>query len=142
MLQRRLGSTSKFDCSSSLVGLVFLESSVIYTMVAIPLGHLADKHANSSVYLKHMLGADTPASMVPRIDHLYSGLGFVMLFGTFVMLGPYNIGFDMGDIFDNWIGIFAAMTLKGLGSAFGIAGNCSANLQPMHCTQMVVCGCV
>lgn len=57
-MQRRLGSTSKFNASSSVVGLVFLESSLVYTLVASPIGLLADKYSKDTVFLKHTLGLE------------------------------------------------------------------------------------
>lgn len=96
-------SESPFHASSTVVGLIFMQSSVIYTLITYPIGWICDKYlAGNGRLLKWALA-----------------FGFVNLGFCFVLMGPFKLGgLDLGAL-DGWVAVNVAMIFKGVGSAFG-----------------------
>jgi len=88
-----------FDYNSSLIGLLFMASSVSYIVTSIPTGYLLDNSKGNSSLFK-----------------IIQGIGFVALVACFGILGPiYFEGFESA--FNNPPSAWAAMILKGIGSS-------------------------
>ena len=92
-----------FNCSSTVVGLIFMLSSVVYTLLAYPVGHACDtRWKGKSRTLKWMLS-----------------LSMFFLFLCFAVLGPFRVGaIDFRPI-DGYPSVLLAMTFKGIGSSLG-----------------------
>jgi len=107
-LSYRLGKGSSFDMSSTMVGVWFMISSIVYVIASVPVGWLVDRHKDNSCVFKSMIA-----------------FGFFLLFLTFTFLGPLKLPGGDGntnpiDMFDSigWVGF--AMCLKGIGSAVSV----------------------
>ena len=95
---------SPFNSSSTIVGLVFMASSVVYTFVTYPVGHFSDtRWQGKSQVLKFVLA-----------------ISMFSLFVCFALLGPFRLGntLDLKSL-DGWFSVSVAMAFKGLGSALG-----------------------
>ena len=93
-----------FNCSSTVVGLVFMASSVVYTFVTYPVGYFSDtRWKGKSRVLKFVLA-----------------VSMFSLFLCFALLGPFRVGqvVDLKSL-DGWFSVSVAMAFKGLGSALG-----------------------
>ena len=118
-LARRLGDahpfaapsrrhTEGFEWSESTIGLFFMLSSILYTLVSIPVGYVIDVFAGNSMVLK-----------------LIQALGFLVLAVCFFLLGPGIVpGLPAAEddaVFDTFNlcipAIVSAMVAKGIGSA-------------------------
>eukprot|EP00947_MAST-08B_sp_MAST-8B-sp1_P002560 g2560.t1 len=92
-----------FNYDSGMIGLFFSFSSVTYVVTSVPIGWLVDRYPGSVFVFKGV-----------------QGVGFVLLFLTFFLLGPFNLpfipqGFETAL---NTVGaVAAAMVFKGIGSA-------------------------
>mmetsp|Transcript_37540 Transcript_37540/g.72275 ORF Transcript_37540/g.72275 Transcript_37540/m.72275 type:complete len:502 (-) Transcript_37540:100-1605(-) len=87
-----------FNYNSSLVGLVFMASSLSYTITSIPTGYILDIYKGQSGVFKTV-----------------QGLGFVTLMACFALLGPVQIK-GLSSAFNNVPSGWIAMVLKGVGS--------------------------
>ncbi len=93
-----------FNSSSTVVGLVFMASSIIYTLVTYPVGYFSDtRWKGRSRVLKFVLA-----------------ISMFSLFVCFALLGPFRLGpsLDLKSL-DSWFSVSVAMAFKGLGSALG-----------------------
>ena len=123
-----------------MVGLAFLEAGLVYMIVVIPIGHWTERRTDDSRFLKNMIGdlnhKNASACLSVEVSlpnqNCVVGSGFFCLFLCFFILGPWNVGFDTGPLFGNWAGVFIAMTLEGLGSALGFAGESYKLLAPAN----------
>mmetsp|Transcript_18818 Transcript_18818/g.26222 ORF Transcript_18818/g.26222 Transcript_18818/m.26222 type:complete len:526 (-) Transcript_18818:100-1677(-) len=97
-LEYRLDS-DPINYSSSLVGLVFMSSSLSYTLSSIPCGYLVDRHRGNSDLCKNV-----------------QATGLFTLFLTFALLGPIAVE-GLVSLFNNVPSVWIAMVLKGIGSA-------------------------
>ena len=90
--------------SASMTGLVFMASSIAYTLTSIPVGMSLDRNPANGCLFKSV-----------------QAFGFIMLAVCFIVLGPLDInGSDAA--FNNIPSIWAAMVLKGIGSSGNNAG--------------------
>jgi len=103
-LAYRLGTTSEFGMSSSMVGVWFMISSIVYVVASIPVGWLVDRHKGNTLVFKSAIA-----------------LGFFALAITFAFLGPLKIpGLVTFTVFDNIYCVGFAMCMKGVGSAVSV----------------------
>lgn len=99
-----------FDMSEPQIGLVFMISSLGQIGLSLPIGWITDKMSKR--------GRKTAS----RVNKLLQGGGFYVLFLTFFLLGPFEIGDDKIDdkierTFNKSLWVWVAMVLKGVGSA-------------------------
>eukprot|EP00935_MAST-01C_sp_MAST-1C-sp1_P002146 g2146.t1 len=101
-LAGRLGSPP-FNWNTTKIGLMFMISSIAYVASSVPVGMVVDKFPNS-----------------PRTYKIVQAAGLLVLFLTFVILGPFKLGgFDAGSTLhlNTAPMVMVAMILKGLGSS-------------------------
>lgn len=103
-LEYRLGPGSSFNESSTMVGMWFTISSVVYVAASIPVGWLVDKYKGDTFVFKMSIAG-----------------GFFALAITFTFLGPFKLpGLGATSIFDNIGCVAFAMCMKGVGSAVSV----------------------
>lgn len=102
-LEKKLNK-NPFNCSSTVVGLVFMASSVVYTAMTYPVGWASDtRWKGKSATLKRVLA-----------------FSMFSLFICFAALGPFKIGKIDLQSADGWFLVSAAMLFKGVGSSLGV----------------------
>jgi len=88
-----------FGYGSGEVGFFFMYSSLTYVAISIPIGWLVDKYPTS-----------------PAIFESVQATGFFVLFLTFALLGPLELGSPIQAL-NNLTSVAVAMALKGVGSS-------------------------
>jgi len=102
-------SDDPFNYSASMVGVVFMISSVAYTATSVPVGWAIDQ-----LPYDRLIYCSTQCKRI-------QALGFFLLFICFAMLGPFAYPSDW-EFFDNIPCGYIAMIIKGLGSSGNNAG--------------------
>jgi len=100
-------AAAPFRLSSGMISLFFMYSSIVYTVVSIPVGWMVDRFQNNS-----------------RVFKLITSIGFFFLALTFFLIAPFGFSgwgaddtsFETG--LNNMPATAFAMVLKGFGSAF------------------------